>query len=72
MSDDVAMNYVFPPFNDALCMVSSDNSPRSSFPNHIEFCDYWISVKGTVLNGFSVMARGSLTTGLMSVGPLSD
>ena len=42
MSDDVAMNYVFPPFNDALCMGSSDNSPRSSLPNHIEFCDDWI------------------------------
>ena len=42
MSDDVAMNYVLPPFNDALCMGSSDNSPRSSLPNHIEFCDDWI------------------------------
>ena len=42
MSDDVAMNYVFPPFNDVLCMGSSDNSPRSSLPNHIEFCDDWI------------------------------
>ena len=30
------------------------------------------SVKGTVLNGFSVMARGYVKTGLMSVGPLSD
>ena len=42
MSDDVAMNYVFPPFNDDLCMGSYDNSPRSSLPNHIEFCDDWI------------------------------
>ena len=42
MSDDVAMNYVFPTFNDALGMGSSDNSPRSSLPNHIEFCDNWI------------------------------
>ena len=30
------------------------------------------SVKGSGLNGFSVMVRGYLTTGLMSVGPLSD
>ena len=30
------------------------------------------SVKGSVLNGFSVMDRGSVTTGLMSVDPLSD
>ena len=30
------------------------------------------SVKGSGLNGFSVMVRGSLTTGLMSVGTLSD
>ena len=30
------------------------------------------SVKGYVLNEFSVMARGYVTTGLMSVGPLSD
>ena len=30
------------------------------------------SVKGTVLDGFSVMARGSVTIGIMSVGPLSD
>ena len=30
------------------------------------------SVKGSELNGFSVMVRGSLTTGLMSVGPLYD
>ena len=30
------------------------------------------SVKGSGLNGFSVMVRGSLTTELMSVGPLSD
>ena len=30
------------------------------------------SVKGSGLNGFSVMVRGSLMTGLMSVGPLSD
>ena len=34
------------------------------------------SVKGSVLNGFSVMARGSVTTGLkaghMSVGSLYD
>ena len=30
------------------------------------------SVKGYGLNGFSVMVRGSLMTGLMSVGPLSD
>ena len=29
-------------------------------------------VKGSVLNGFSVMSRGSVTTGLMSVDPLSD
>ena len=29
-------------------------------------------VKGSVLNGFSVMARGSVMTGIMSVGPLSD
>ena len=30
------------------------------------------SVKGSGLNGFSVMVRGSLTTGFMSVGPLYD
>ena len=30
------------------------------------------SVKGSVLNGVLVMARGSVTTGLMSVGPLYD
>ena len=42
MSDDVAMNYDFPPLNDALGMGSSDNSPRSSLPNHIEFRDDWI------------------------------
>ena len=30
------------------------------------------SVKGSVLNGFSVMDRGYVMTGLMSVGPLSD
>ena len=30
MSDDVAINYFFPPFNDALCMGSSDNSPTLS------------------------------------------
>ena len=42
MSDDVIMNYVFPTFNDALGVGSSDNSPRSSLPNNIEFCDDWI------------------------------
>ena len=30
------------------------------------------SVNGSGLNGFSVMVRGSLTTGFVSVGPLSD
>ena len=30
------------------------------------------SVRGSVLNGFSVRVRRSVTTGLMSVGPLSD
>ena len=42
LSDDVAMNYTFPPVNDALVMSSSDNSSRSSFPNNIEFRDDWI------------------------------
>ena len=42
LSDDVAMNYTFPPVNDALGMGSSDNSPRSSLPNNIEFHDDWI------------------------------
>ena len=31
-----------------------------------------LSVMGSMLNGFSVRVRGSVTTGLMSVGPLSD
>ena len=39
LSDDVTMNYIFPPVNDALGMGSSDNSPRYSFPNNIEFRD---------------------------------
>ena len=30
------------------------------------------SVKGSGLNGFSVGVRVSVTTGVMSVGPLSD
>ena len=55
LSNDVAMNYIFPPVNDALGMGSSDNSPRSPLPNHIEFCDDWISVKVSVSNGLSVM-----------------
>ena len=55
MSDDVATNYVFSPFNDDLGMGSSDNSPRSSFPNNIEFRDDWIYVKVYVSNGLSVM-----------------
>ena len=42
MSDDVSMNYVFPSFNDALGMGFPANSPRSSLPNQIEFCDNWI------------------------------
>ena len=29
-------------------------------------------VLGSGLNGFSVRVRGSVTTGLMSVGPISD
>ena len=55
LSDEFAMNYNFPPVNDALAMGSSDNSPRSSLPNNIEFRDNWIYVKVSVLNGFSVM-----------------
>ena len=42
ISDDVSMNYVLPFINDALGMGFSANSPRSSLPNHIEFCDDWI------------------------------
>ena len=72
MSDDAAMNYVFPPFNDALGMGSSNKSPRSSLPNHIEFCDDCIVFKGSVLNRFLVIARGSVTTGIMSASPFSD
>ena len=30
------------------------------------------SVRGSGLNGFSVKVRGSVTTGLMSVGPIYD
>ena len=42
LSDDVAMNYTFAPVNNALGVGSSDNSPRSSLPNNIEFCDNWV------------------------------
>ena len=31
-----------------------------------------VRVRGYGLNGFSVRVRGYVTTGLMSVGPLSD
>ena len=72
MSDAVAMNYVFSTFNDDFCMGSSDNSPISSFPITLSSVTIGFSIKGNALNGFSVMTRGSVTTGLMSVGPLSD
>ena len=44
MSDDVIASYVFPSLNDALGMASPANSPRSSLPNEIEFCDDWVHV----------------------------
>ena len=33
---------------------------------------FYVRVRGSGLNGFSVRVRGSVTTGLMSVGLLSD
>ena len=42
LSDDVAMNYIFAPVNNASGMGSSDNSPSSSLPNNIKFRDDWI------------------------------
>ena len=47
MSDDVTVNYVIPSLNDALGMGSPANSPRSSLPNEIEFCDDWLHVGGS-------------------------
>ena len=41
-------------------------------PITLSYVTIGFSVKGSVLNGFSVMARGFVTTGLMSVGPLYD
>ena len=41
LSNDVALNYTFPPVNNALDMGSAFNSPRSSWPNNIEFRDDW-------------------------------
>ena len=72
ISDEVSMNYVFPTFNDALGMGFPANSTRSSLPNQIKFGDTGFSVRGSGLNRFSVRVSGSVTTGLMSVGPLSD
>ena len=42
LSDDVVLNYTRAPVNNALGMGSSDNSPRSSLLNNIEFRDDWI------------------------------
>ena len=42
LSDDVVLNYTRAPVNNALGMGSSDNSPKSSLPNNIEFRDDWI------------------------------
>ena len=33
---------------------------------------FYVRVRGSGLNGFSIRVRGSVTTGLMSMGPLSD
>ena len=41
MSCDVALNYFFPPVNNALGMNSVFNSLRPSLPNKIEFHDDW-------------------------------
>ena len=48
VSDDVTMNYVFPSSNDALGMGYPPNSPRSSLPNEIEFCDDWVHFGGSI------------------------
>ena len=41
-TETLTENPIVTELNDALGMGSSDNSPRSSLPNHIEFRDDWI------------------------------
>ena len=71
------------PTTDERNMASSrilECTPKSIFRKEIKEFDSSshmnlansVPVKSSVLNGFSVMARGSMTTGLMSVGPSSD
>ena len=55
LSDDVAMNYIFPPVNDALGMSSSDNSPRPPCQITLSSVATEFYVKVSVSNGLSVM-----------------
>ena len=41
-TETLTENPIVTELNDALGIGSSDNSPRSSLPNHIEFRDDWI------------------------------
>ena len=66
MSDDVTMNYVFPSLNDALVMGSPANSPRSSLPNEIEFCDDWVDFIGK--GGPRAISGGTHTQSIIEGG----